>query len=161
MSSQGLHFTWLCPSTAGCSPPSASPIVCLMPSCSRWYASSLLCHHRDFTSLHYTSLGFVHPLQAVALHQCLPFVVCLMLSCSRWFPPSLLCHPATFCLVILLIFSLIGAAALCNAWSVCCLSFSLDVQPIPICVFRMYSTTWGIFVIYLFTFYLWACYLVL
>ena len=33
-------------------------------------------------------------------------VVCLKLSCSRLFPPSLLSHPATFCLVVLSIFSL-------------------------------------------------------
>ena len=45
----------LCPSTAGCSPPSVSSIVfCLLHSCFTFH------------------LGFVHPLQDVALHQCLP-----------------------------------------------------------------------------------------
>ena len=35
----------LCPSTAGCSPPSMSSIfVCLLPSYSRWFPPSLLCH---------------------------------------------------------------------------------------------------------------------
>ena len=45
----------LCPSTAGCSPPSMSSIVfCLLLSCFTFH------------------LGLVHPLQDVALHQCLP-----------------------------------------------------------------------------------------
>ena len=45
----------LCPSTAGCSPPSMSSIVfCLLLSCFTFH------------------LGFVHPLQDAALHQCLP-----------------------------------------------------------------------------------------
>ena len=45
----------LCPSTAGCSPPSMpSIVVCLLLSCFTFH------------------LGFVHPLQDVALHQCLP-----------------------------------------------------------------------------------------
>ena len=45
----------LCPSTAGCSPPSVPSIVfCLLLSCFTFH------------------LGFVHPLQDVALHQCLP-----------------------------------------------------------------------------------------
>ena len=37
------------------------------------------------------------------------FVVCRKLSCSRWFPLSFLCHPATFCFVVLLIFSFSAA----------------------------------------------------
>ena len=51
-----LHLSpRLCPSTAGCSPSSMPSIVlCLLLSC-------LIFH-----------LGFVHPLQDVALHQCLP-----------------------------------------------------------------------------------------
>ena len=45
----------LCPSSARCSPPSVSSIVfCLVLSCFTFH------------------LGFVHPLQDVALHQCLP-----------------------------------------------------------------------------------------
>ena len=45
----------LCPSTAVCSPPSMPSIVlCLLLSCFTFH------------------LGFVHPLQYVALHQCLP-----------------------------------------------------------------------------------------
>ena len=34
----------LCPSTAGCGPPSMSSFAfCLLPSCSRWFSASLLC----------------------------------------------------------------------------------------------------------------------
>ena len=45
----------LCPSTAGCSPPSMpSLVLCLLFSCFTFH------------------LGFVHPLQDVARHQCLP-----------------------------------------------------------------------------------------
>ena len=99
-----LHLTWLCPTAAGCSPPSASPIVCVMLFCSRWFAPSFLCQHRDFTSLHFT---WFCPSSTDCSPPSMPsIVVCLMLSCSRWFPPSLLCHPATFCLDILLILSL-------------------------------------------------------
>ena len=91
---QNFHFTFhlsprLCPSTAGCSPPSVSSIVfCLLLSCFTFH------------------LGFVHPLQDVALHQCLPLssVFCStvpggsLLPCyvvlpssawsSPWSPPS-------------------------------------------------------------------------
>ena len=55
----------LCPSTAGCSSPSMSSIVvCLLLSCFTFH------------------LGFVHPLQDVALHQCLPLssVCCFPVS---------------------------------------------------------------------------------
>ena len=55
----------LCPSTAGCSPPSMSSIVlCLLLSCFTFH------------------LGFVHPLQDVTLHQCLPLssVCCFPVS---------------------------------------------------------------------------------
>ena len=39
----------LCPSTAGCSPPSTSSVVfCLLLSCSRWFPPSLLCHFAIF-----------------------------------------------------------------------------------------------------------------
>ena len=56
---------WLCSSTAGCSPPSMSSIVlCLLLSCFTFH------------------LGFVHPLQDVALHQC------LLLSSVCYFPLS-------------------------------------------------------------------------
>ena len=54
-----------CPSTAGCSRPSVSSIVvCLLLSCFTFH------------------LGFVHPLQDVALHQCLPLssVCCFPVS---------------------------------------------------------------------------------
>ena len=57
----------LCPSTAGCSPPSMSSIVlCLLLSCFTFH------------------LGFVHPLQDLALHQCLPLssVCCFPVSPS-------------------------------------------------------------------------------
>ena len=55
----------LCPSTAGCSPPPMSSIVlCLLLSCFTFH------------------LGFVHQLQDVALHQCLP------LSSGCCFPVS-------------------------------------------------------------------------
>ena len=84
-------------------------------------------------------LGFVHPLQDVALRQCRPLssvscfhlsprfcpsaagcsppsmpsiVLRLLLSCSRWFPPSLLGRLAIFCLVVLLISSLSLVATL-------------------------------------------------
>ena len=62
---QSSSSSWsrLCPSTAGCSPPSMSSIViCLLLS--------------RFTF----HLGFVHPLQDVALHQCISIVFCLLLS---------------------------------------------------------------------------------
>ena len=61
-------------------------------------------------------------------------VIYPMLSCSKQFPHSLQCHPATFCLVILWIFSLSWAAILCTTWSSSCVAFSLDVQCISICV---------------------------
>ena len=58
----------LCPSTAGCSRPSVSSIVfCLLLSCSIFH------------------LGFVHPLQDVALCQCFSIVFCLLLSCSIFY----------------------------------------------------------------------------
>ena len=61
-----LHLSpRLCPSTAGCSPPSMPSIVfCLLLSCFTFH------------------LGFVHPLQDVALHQCLPLssVCCFPVS---------------------------------------------------------------------------------
>ena len=45
--------------------------------------------------------GSAHPLQDVALHQCLTLPFCLLLSCSRGFTPSLLWRLVIFCLVIL------------------------------------------------------------
>ena len=88
----------LCPSTAGCSPPSMPSIVlCLLLSCFTFH------------------LGFVHPLQDVALHQCLP------LSSVCCFPvPG--CAGSTgmfiFYLVIPLISSLYLVATLCSIWSI-------------------------------------------
>ena len=93
----------LCPSTAGCSPPSVPSIVlCLLLSCFTFH------------------LGFVHPLQDVALHQCLPLssVACLfqavpsflavsschlLLGCPLDLFPLLGCFPMQ-CLVHLLSF---------------------------------------------------------
>ena len=84
---------WLCPSTAGCSPPSMSFIVlCLLLSCftSPSMYSIVLC------LLCFTfRLGFVHPLQDVALHQCLslsyvycfpvsPFAEAMSIHCRMW-----------------------------------------------------------------------------
>ena len=63
----------LCSSTAGCSPPSMSSIVfCLLLSCFTFH------------------LGFVHPLQDVVLHQCLPLssVCCFLVSPSPRLCPS-------------------------------------------------------------------------
>ena len=86
----------LCPSTAECNPPSMSSIVfCLLLSCFTFH------------------LDFVHPLQNVALHQCLPSH--LLLSCCRWFLPKLYCRLAIFFLVVPLIPSLSLDATLCNA----------------------------------------------
>ena len=128
----------LCPSPAGCSPPLMSSIdLSLLLSCFTFH------------------LGFVHPLQDVALHQCLPLtsvccfpvspftrlcpspagcsspsmssiVLCLLLSCSRWFPPSLLCRLA----IVIYISSLSLVATLCSVWSTYCPSFLLYVRPI-------------------------------
>ena len=103
----------LCQSTAGCSPPSMSSIVfCLLLSCFTFH------------------LGFVHPLQDVALHQCLP------LSSVCCFPVpggSLLPCYVVFCLVVSLISSLSVVATLCSVWSTYCPSFllyRLMVQPL-------------------------------
>ena len=131
-----------CESTAGCGPPSMSSIVlCLLLSCFTFH------------------LGLVHPLQDVALHQCLPLssvccfifhlsprlcsstagcsplsmssiVLCLLLSCFMWFPPSLFCRLAIFCIVVLLISSLSLVVTPCSVWSAYCPSFSLYVRPI-------------------------------
>ena len=75
----------LCPSTAGCSPPSMSSIVlCLVAFL--FHLSPRLCPATAGCSLLSMSfivfclllscftfhLGFVHPLQDLALHQCLP-----------------------------------------------------------------------------------------
>ena len=63
-------------------------------------------------------LGFVCPLQDVALHQCLPLGrLSLAFPDPRWFPPSLLCRLAIFCMVVLLISSLSLVATLCSVWS--------------------------------------------
>ena len=74
-------------------------------------------------------LGFVHPLQDVALHQCLP------LSSVCCFPNPggsllLLCRLAIFCLVVLLISSLSLVATLCSVWSTYCPSFLPYDRPI-------------------------------
>ena len=112
----------LCPSTAGCSPPSMSSIVlCLLLSCFTFY------------------LGFVHPLQDVALRQCLP-LSCLLLSCSRWFPLSLLCRLAIFCLIVFLISSFSLVAILQRL--VHLLSFILAIGPAHLLFcFSMLTTT--------------------
>ena len=75
-------------------------------------------------------LGFVHPLQDVALHQCLPSssVCCFpnpggsLLLC--------LCHLAIFCLVVLSSSSLSLAATLCIALSTYCPLILLYDRPI-------------------------------
>ena len=81
--------------------------------------------------LHYhLYLGFVHPLQDVALHQCLP------LSSVCCFPNpggsilSLLCHLAIFCLVILSTSFLSLVATLCIALSIYCPLVLLYDRPI-------------------------------
>ena len=80
----------LCPSTAGCSPPSMSSIAfCLLLSCFTFH------------------LGFVHPLQDVALHQCLPLssVAFLFHLSPRLCPSTAGCSPPSmssnvFCLLL-------------------------------------------------------------
>ena len=95
----GSHISpRLCPSTAGCSPPSMLSIVlCLLLSCFTFHLgfvhplqdvalhqclplSSVCCFPVSCFTFH---LGFVHPLQDVALHQCLPLssVCCFPVSC--------------------------------------------------------------------------------
>ena len=74
----------LCPPTAGCSPPSMSSIVvCLLLS---------------YFTFH---LGSAHPLQDVALHQCLPLspVCCFPIS-PRLCPPTAGCPLFHFCLLL-------------------------------------------------------------
>ena len=83
--------------------------------------------------IHFHS-GVVHPLQGVALHQCLLLFLCLMLSCSRWFSPSLICHPATFSFIFFL-FGCHSVKRLIYLWS-----FILAISPayFHFC-FRIYS----------------------
>ena len=97
----------LCPTTAGCSPPI---VFCLLLSCFTFH------------------LGFVHPLQDVALHQCLP------LSSDFCFP-----DPGGSFLVFSTCHLLLGrpldvfpplVAALVSVWSTYCPSFLLCVRPI-------------------------------
>ena len=108
--------------------------VCPSRCSSVWLASQpKTTHYTDpydtrLRSLHFTCSSTVGR-SSPSLHS---IVVCLILSYSRWFPTSLLCHRVTSCLVVLLIFSLSWVATLCNAWSICCLLFSLYVQPISI-----------------------------
>ena len=85
-----LHLSpWLCPSTAGCSPPSIPSIV---------FYLLLFC----FTF----HQGFVHPLQDVALHQCLPLPSVCCFPVSPWLYPSTAgCSPPSmpsivFCLLL-------------------------------------------------------------
>ena len=89
-----------------------------------------------------TSLDFpqvvVHLLQDVALHQCRSALTVYRCHAPGGSPPSLLCHPAAFCSIVLCIFSLSSHAILCNAWSLCCPSFSLYVQPISVFVLECY-----------------------
>ena len=67
------------------------------------------------TLLHFTSVSLCPSTTGCSPPSMPSVVVCLMLSCSRRFPPSLLCRFATFCLVVLLIFSLSCVAILYNA----------------------------------------------
>ena len=103
----------LCPSTAGCSPPSKSSIVfCLL-------LSSFTFH-----------LGFVHPLQDGVLHQCLPLSsVCCCLDPGGSLLPRYVVPPSV-CPVVLSISPPSLVATLCSVWSTCCLSFLLYGQPI-------------------------------
>ena len=81
------HFRlspWLCPSTAGCSPPSMpSNVFRLLLSCFAFH------------------LGFVHPLQGVALHQCLPSIAFLFRLSPRLCPFTAGCNPPSMPSIVL------------------------------------------------------------
>ena len=67
----------LCPSTAGCNPPSMSSIVfCLLLSCSRWFPPSLLCRLAIFcfVVLLISSLSLVDTLCSVWSIYCPSFL---------------------------------------------------------------------------------------
>ena len=83
-------------------------------------ASDSYTTNMDHNWRYYLHLGFVHPLQDVALHQCLPS---LSVCCFPNPGGSLLlclCHLAIFCLVVLSTSSLSLAATLCIALSTYC-----------------------------------------
>ena len=68
----------LCPSTAGCSPPSMSPIVlCLLLYCFRWFPPSFLCHLAIFciVVLLISSLSLVAALCSVWSTYCPSFLL--------------------------------------------------------------------------------------
>ena len=69
-----------CPSTAGCSPPSRSPIVlCLLLSCSRWFPPSLLGRLVIFclTVVLISSLSLVVTMCSVRSTYCPSFLLCV------------------------------------------------------------------------------------
>ena len=76
-------------------------------------------------------LGFVHPPQDVALHQCppLPSVCCSPVPGGSLLPCYVV-RLAIFCMVVLFISSLSLVATLCSVWSTYCPSFLLYVRPI-------------------------------
>ena len=81
------HFTFhlsprLCPSPAGCSPPSVPSIVlCLLLSCSKWFPPSLLCHLAIFSLI--SSLSLVATLYSVWSIYCPSFLLDVR-GISRW-----------------------------------------------------------------------------
>ena len=103
-----IHFHLsprLCPSTAGCIPPSMSSIaICLLFSCFTFHLGFV--HPLQDVALHQClpissvftcftfHLGFVHLLQDVALHQCppLPSVCCFLFQVGPSFLVMLSCH---------------------------------------------------------------------
>ena len=156
------HFhlsPWLCPPTAGCSPPSMSSIVpCLSLSCFTFH------------------LGFVRPLQDVALHQCLPlsFVAFLLHFSPRLCPSTAGCSPPSMSSIVLsvaflfqvvpsflvmssfhlllgrpLVSSLSLVVTLCSVWSTYCPSFLLRCPAHLHFCLRVYTTTPVIFVLFL------------
>ena len=86
---------WLCPSTAGCSPPSMSSIV-LCLFAFLFHLSPWLCP---------STAGCSPPSMS-------SIVFCLLLSCSRWFPPSLLCRLAILDMVVPFVSSLFSVVSL-------------------------------------------------
>ena len=81
--------------------------TCCMQNCSTAVLSlSVRQSVQECTFTYFAALRLCPPTTGCSPPSVPSIVFCLMLSCSRWFPPSLLPHPATFCLVVLWIFSL-------------------------------------------------------
>ena len=85
--SSSLSSSRLCPSTAGCSPPSMSSIVvCLLLSWSRWFPAFLLCHLAIFCLV-------------IPLISSFSLVATLCSVCSTYCPSFLLYHRPIFTFV--------------------------------------------------------------